>query len=120
VTPQKLWLPPPIPSLPVDRSYIRPIETLTIEEKRTKLLKKLEQKGLLGATEEIDKVHIFVDCSNIIIGFSNALKAKRGINLQQYTKQAPFSWYQFGTILERARPVARRIVVGSNGIHLLI
>jgi hypothetical protein len=118
VTPQPtLWVPPSTPKLQIDPMIIQPIDNLTIQEKRTKLIKKLKNKvgfGLgIGTKGEL---HIFVDCSNIIIGFYNALKIRRGYNVKAYTKHAPLSWHSLATILERGRPVARRILVGSNGM----
>lgn len=116
VTPSKLWL-PPISKSAHDPTVIQPIETLTIEEKRAKLLKKLRKSVGFGSdsTATAKKLHVFVDCSNIIIGFYNALKIKRGYDVKAYTRQAPFSWQSLATILERDRPVARRVVVGSHG-----
>jgi hypothetical protein len=113
--PQKLWL-PPIPSAYADPTIIQPLETLTIEEKRTKLIKKLKLMIDFGPTVDQEReLHIFVDCSNIVIGFYDALKFRRGYDIKAHTKQAPLSWKSLATILERQRPVARRVLVGSNG-----
>ena len=122
VTPQPtLWVPPSIPKLHIDPMIIQPIDHLTMEEKRTKLIRKL--KNTIGFGLEIGmkgKLHIFVDCSNIIIGFYNTLKIRRGYDVKAYTKQAPLSWHSLATILERGRPVARRILVGSNGMSYFL
>ena len=100
-----LWTPPSIPSIQVDPLIIQPIYYLTAEEKRAKLLQKLKANfqvasdslGYVGH----DGIHVFVDCSNIIIGFYNALKIKRGYNIRAYIKQAPMSWHSLALILER-------------------
>lgn len=44
-----------------------------------------------------------------------ALKIRRGYDPKAYIKQAPLSWHALATILERDRPVARRVLVGSHG-----
>jgi hypothetical protein len=84
---------------------IQPIEALTAEEKKERLIRKLKKGfGLklesLGNKDQ-DGIHVFVDCSNIIIGFYNTLKIRRGYNIRAYTKQAPISWPSLALILER-------------------
>lgn len=78
VTPQpKLWR-SPISRTHHDPTIIQPIYTLTAEEKRAKLLKKLKKRvgngpKLMATAGDIDdSLHIFVDCSNITIGFYNS------------------------------------------------
>jgi hypothetical protein len=60
-------------------------------------------------------IHVFVDCSNIVIGFYNELKIKRGLNVRTVTRVSPLSWQALALILERGRAVARRVLVGSIG-----
>ena len=100
-----LWVPPPIPAIEVDPLVIQPIYFLTAEEKKAKLLRKLRAKVQVASdslgTKAQDGIHVFVDCSNIIIGFYTALKIKRGHNIRAYMKQAPISWYSLALILER-------------------
>ena len=56
-------------------------------------------------------IHIFVDASNIMIGFHEALKSSRKIyNL----RRQPFSFHNLSLILERGRPIAKRVLAGSD------
>ena len=113
----KLWTPPPIPIAQIDPQIIQPLFSLTFAEKQAKLVQKLKQRinSYNGELNHIktasDGIHVFVDCSNIVIGFADALEIARGYNVKAYTKQAPFSWLALSLILERGRPVARRILV---------
>ncbi|KAK3301542.1 uncharacterized protein B0H64DRAFT_370643 [Chaetomium fimeti] len=58
-------------------------------------------------------VHIFVDLSNIIIGFYDSMKESRGISVNKRVMAPAFSFKNFDTILTRDRNVAKRIVAGS-------
>lgn len=130
-----LWVPPAIPKIPYDRTVIRPIETLTRKEKYAKLVKKLqrifgpESDALVhmkpdqagkeyGGNSSPDGIHVFVDCSNIVIGFLDELKRKRGMNVHRPAKGGVISWHALALVLERGRPVARRVLVGSRGSPL--
>lgn len=62
----------------------------------------------------LEPIHVFVDLSNIIIGFYNCLKAKRGVAANKRVQAPPFFYEAFATILERSRPCAKRIVAGSK------
>jgi hypothetical protein len=100
-----LWVPPSIPNIQVDPLIIQPMYYLTVEEKRAMLVRKLKAKFHVSSHplghKDHDGIHVFVDCSNIIIGFYNALKITRGYNVRAYIKQAPISWYSLAMILER-------------------
>ncbi|KAI9818017.1 MAG: hypothetical protein M1826_001450 [Phylliscum demangeonii] len=65
-------------------------------------------------------IHIFVDASNIFIGFHETLKKARGIREGSRTRSVPFSFYSFSLILERGRPVARRVLAGSKPANAAI
>jgi hypothetical protein len=102
----------------VDPSTIQPFYTLTINEQKVKLVKKLLKKfpsetnipnsiSRLGNKHD-NGIHIFVDCSNIVIGFFNRLKCNRGMNPAVYVRQPPVSYHSLALILERGRTVARR------------
>jgi hypothetical protein len=58
-------------------------------------------------------VHIFIDLSNIIIGFYDSMKENRGIPVNKRVMAPAFSFKNFDTILTRDRNVAKRIVAGS-------
>ncbi|KAG0644927.1 hypothetical protein D0Z07_9374 [Hyphodiscus hymeniophilus] len=133
--PQALWGPPPITNTPFSPHEIRPIDILTREQKCAKLVKKLQRRFSTDSTALIrmtqdhaskhydgnlspDGIHVFVDCSNIVIGFINQLKMARGMNVRSPAKGGKISWPALAMILERGRPVARRILVGSHGSPL--
>jgi hypothetical protein len=100
-----LWTSPTIPNIQVEPVIIQPLYVGTIEEKKGRLLRKLKKRFLMGSDQlgynDQDGIHIFVDCSNIIIGFYNALKIGRGYNIRAYSKQVPVSWQSLALILER-------------------
>ncbi|KAL8915525.1 MAG: hypothetical protein Q9171_000090 [Xanthocarpia ochracea] len=64
-----------------------------------------------GTTEGI---HVFVDASNIMIGFHDSLKLSRGLTLQTRIRRQPLSFHNLSLILERGRPVSKRVLVGSD------
>ena len=59
-------------------------------------------------------IHIFVDASNIMIGFHDALKLSRSVALTTRMRRQPISFHSLSLILSRGRPTAKRIVVGSD------
>jgi hypothetical protein len=126
--PSLIGPPPPIPTL-FDPSKIHPIYTLTANEQKAKLVKKLAMRyntepalrtnpahiiTTLGGKIDKDGIHIFVDLSNICIGFYNQLKLNRGLRRDARIKQPPFSYSSLALVLERGRPVARRVLAGSH------
>lgn len=102
--PSSVALPPklsidlsPIPISYVDPQIIRPFYSLTANEQKVRLIKKIKKKfpdptsiletdprqaisRLSGTTDPKIGIHVFVDFSNIIIGFYNRLKAARNIH----------------------------------------
>lgn len=60
-------------------------------------------------------VHIFIDLSNIIIGFYDSIKSNRGIPLQKRVKPPVFSFENFDTLLSRGRKTEKKVVAGSIG-----
>jgi hypothetical protein len=119
-----IWPPPPVPAVCVDPSIIQPFYTLTVNEQKAKLVKKLLKKSprefdIINSISRLgnkhdDGIHIFVDCSNIIIGFYNRLKYNRKISPAAYVRQPPISYHSLALVLERGRKVCRRVLVGSN------
>lgn len=59
-------------------------------------------------------VHVFVDISNITIGFHDCLKLARGMSRETRLKRVPFSFHNFSLVLERGRPAAKRVLGGSD------
>ncbi|KAL6721284.1 hypothetical protein ACLMJK_000386 [Lecanora helva] len=82
----------------------------------------------------LEGIHVFVDISNvmfskkpsyslctrltshqqIMIGFHDHLKLSRGQSRYSRIPRQPLSFHNFSLILERGRPAAKRIVVGSD------
>ena len=58
-------------------------------------------------------LHIFIDNSNILIGFYNRYKLKHDLK-DPFFRRPDLDFHAFSTILERGRPVSRKILVGSN------
>ncbi|KAK3305560.1 uncharacterized protein B0T15DRAFT_434538 [Chaetomium strumarium] len=73
---------------------------------------KLRSNPALGSIAR-NPVHIFVDLSNIVIGFYDSMKESRGIPASKRVMAPAFSFRNFDTILTRDRNVAKRIVAGS-------
>ena len=59
-------------------------------------------------------IHVFVDASNIMIGFHDCLKISRGLPLEARIHRQPFSFHNLSLVLERGRPVAKKVLVGSD------
>lgn len=67
----------------------------------------------LNTTRE-NGVHVFVDASNILIGFYQHLKRARGIPDGARVPRVYPSFHALALLLERRRPVAKRELVGST------
>ena len=59
-------------------------------------------------------LHIFVDASNIMIGFHDALKASLSLHKDQRMPRQPFSFYHLSLLLTRGRPTSKLILAGSD------
>ncbi|KAG8529382.1 uncharacterized protein KY384_006018 [Bacidia gigantensis] len=59
-------------------------------------------------------VHVFIDASNIMIGFHDALKMLWKMPKQARIHRQPFSFHSLSLILCRGRPTAKCVVVGSD------
>lgn len=59
-------------------------------------------------------LHVFVDASNIIIGFHDALKAILSVPKEQRIPRQPFSFYHLSLLLTRGRPTSKLILAGSD------
>lgn len=67
-----------------------------------------------------DGIHVFIDASNIQLGFQDALKKNVGLTSDDYVSNTPSIIFEcFSFILERGRPVNKREIVGSsiNGVR---
>lgn len=117
----------PFPPTYLDTFTIKPKLTLTFLEKKTRLIKKLKRRELIspdtnyaGTLPKKERriqavgIHVFIDFSNIHIGFFQQVKRDRQIPLHQHTRMPPISFQTLSFILERNRPVARRVLAGST------
>ncbi|KAF9888357.1 hypothetical protein FE257_008790 [Aspergillus nanangensis] len=59
-------------------------------------------------------IHVFVDMSNIMVGFHDCVKTARNIPVKTRIRRLPFSFQNFSLILERGRPSTKRVLVGSD------
>ena len=59
-------------------------------------------------------LHIFIDASNIMIGFHDALKLAHSLPLSSRIRRQPISFHSLSLILSRGRPTTKRVVVGSD------
>ncbi|KAF2455362.1 hypothetical protein BDY21DRAFT_350572 [Lineolata rhizophorae] len=67
--------------------------------------------------EEPEGIHVFVDASNILIGFFNTYKMSLGLDKSAWVAARsfpPMSFEALTLIMERRRPVAKRELVGSE------
>ncbi|KAI1479592.1 hypothetical protein F4774DRAFT_120673 [Daldinia eschscholtzii] len=66
-----------------------------------------------SSLEAQDNVHIFVDMSNIFIGFCESYKLSMQIPLARKISMPPFSFKTLALVMERARNVQKRVLAGS-------
>lgn len=94
--------------------YHQPFKVLSREQKLALLEFKLNRHILEDGNRANGSiaVHIFVDMSNIWIGFINAMKAALGMPQSSYLK-SPISFEILARILERGRNVQKRVLAGS-------
>ncbi|ODH51369.1 hypothetical protein GX48_02425 [Paracoccidioides brasiliensis] len=59
-------------------------------------------------------VHVFVDMSNISVGFHDCIKLARDVPTSSRIPRIPLSFHNFSIILERGRSTSKRVLVGSD------
>ncbi|KAJ5379984.1 uncharacterized protein N7496_002412 [Penicillium cataractarum] len=59
-------------------------------------------------------IHVFVDMSNIMVGFHDSVKVSRNIPVSTRIRRLHMSFANFSLIMERGRPAAKRVLVGSD------
>lgn len=59
-------------------------------------------------------IHVFVDASNIFIGFKDQLRQSRGIAHLPRIPNPSISFDALALLMERRRPVAKRVLAGST------
>ncbi|EEA23818.1 hypothetical protein TMatcc_006891 [Talaromyces marneffei ATCC 18224] len=70
--------------------------------------------SISNALKKPSAVHVFVDASNISIGLHDSYKIQHGIPVSTHIKRLPLSFHNFSLILERGRPVAKKVLAGSD------
>ncbi|CAJ2508809.1 Uu.00g138350.m01.CDS01 [Anthostomella pinea] len=60
-------------------------------------------------------VHVFIDMSNIFIGFIDSWKIAQGLPVQAFIKAPTFNFHVFHSIMKRARTMDRGVLAGSVG-----
>ncbi|KIX00836.1 uncharacterized protein Z518_09901 [Rhinocladiella mackenziei CBS 650.93] len=124
-----LWTSPGVPS-PSKRTVITPRDGLSPRQRKLALIAELmrqhqEEKRYLKNSALLEPaftplnisnigIHVFVDISNISIGFHDCLKLVHGLSRETRLKRVPLSFHNFSLVLERGRPAAKRVLVGSD------
>ncbi|KAL7272734.1 hypothetical protein RUND412_004450 [Rhizina undulata] len=72
--------------------------------------------NLSGLNPKNTDIHVFVDNSNVLIGFYERIKKARGFRKLQAVRQPKLSFHALTLILERGRKVAKRVLVGSSPV----
>ncbi|RYP80211.1 hypothetical protein DL769_002569 [Monosporascus sp. CRB-8-3] len=90
----------------------QPFTVWSKEDKRSLLEFKLTRFVLEDSERASAGVHIFVDMSNILVGFINTVKTALGVPLGQYLR-TPMSFEHLARILERGRNIQKRVLAGS-------
>ena len=120
----------PTRSTPSNHSVITPRDGLTSRDRKQALITALirqhpDEKKYLKSAGLLEPaftplnisnigIHVFVDISNISIGFHDCLKLARGMSRETRLKRVPLSFHNFSLVLERGRPAAKRVLVGSD------
>lgn len=62
------------------------------------------------------KKHSVLTEGKIMIGFHDSIKRAQGLSTATRIPRVPFSFHNFALILERGRPTAKRVLVGSDNV----
>ncbi|CAD0107557.1 unnamed protein product [Aureobasidium uvarum] len=109
-----------------NRSAIQPKTVRSGEDRNWALLLKIigdfyeDRASLVSPANSITHsndpkgIHVFVDASNIFIGFHDQLKRARNIPPNVHVPKVDLSFDALALLMERRRPVAKRCLVGSK------
>ncbi|KAI4807136.1 hypothetical protein E4T44_11179, partial [Aureobasidium sp. EXF-8845] len=109
-----------------NRSAIQPKTVRSGEDRNWALLLKIigdfyeDRASLVSPANSITHsndpkgIHVFVDASNIFIGFHDQLKRARDIPQNVHVPKVDLSFDALALLMERRRPVAKRCLVGSK------
>ncbi|KAK5795970.1 hypothetical protein VI817_005255 [Penicillium citrinum] len=108
---------------------VLPIDYKTATERRiglmTKLLREFPEYARLvsqvgqspkNTREDLQSrpIHVFVDMSNIMVGFHDSVKVSRDIPISTRIRRLHMSFANFSLIMERGRCATKRVLVGSD------
>ncbi|KAI5925602.1 hypothetical protein F4810DRAFT_57262 [Camillea tinctor] len=109
----------PNPSLEWTNLTLLPQNPVTVyveEDRFRSFTSKLRALSFQSHNTSAEKpVHIFVDMSNIFIGFCDSWKIRQGIPVNQFIKAPPFNFKVFSAIMQRGRVATKKILAGSVG-----
>ncbi|KAI1080264.1 hypothetical protein F5B20DRAFT_106052 [Whalleya microplaca] len=105
----------PIVFKPINSGLPSQLNPPKVVDMRVSLELKLANYAPRDVAGRATEVHIFVDMSNIFIGFCDSYKISRHIPVQQWIKAPRFFFKVFACIMERARNVKKRVLAGSIG-----
>jgi len=124
-----LWTAPGVPS-PSRRPTVGPRDGLTPRSRKEKLIsllleKFVDEKKYLKNSSLVEPaftplnisnigIHVFIDISNISIGFHDCLKLARDMPRHTRLRRVPLCFHNFSLVLERGRPATKRVLVGSD------
>ncbi|WEW60607.1 hypothetical protein PRK78_006094 [Emydomyces testavorans] len=128
-----LNLPKTVSKSPLKSQYqVKPKLTGSAAEKKADLIKLLREchaeQSLHLANPKIcdpaftssntspNGIHVFVDTSNVMVGFHDRIKIARDIPINARVPRLALSFHNLSLILERGRPVCKRVLVGSDRI----
>ncbi|GAW24783.1 hypothetical protein ANO14919_143770 [Xylariales sp. No.14919] len=72
-----------------------------------------------GSTESAKPLHIFVDMSNIHIGFCNSWKISQNIPVDHRIRAPAFNFKVLASIMERSRACKKKVLASSVASHVL-
>ncbi|KAJ5168026.1 uncharacterized protein N7482_003620 [Penicillium canariense] len=70
--------------------------------------------GSIAKNVEPRLIHVFVDMSNVMVGFHDSVKVSRKIPITTRIRRLHMSFSNFALIMERGRVAAKRVLVGSD------
>ncbi|KAJ5637922.1 hypothetical protein N7490_007801 [Penicillium lividum] len=80
------------------------------------LVSQMGRPQVCSNTVESRPVHVFVDMSNILVGFHNTVKYVRKIPQHVSIRHLDISFANLSLIMERGRVAAKRVLVGSDRV----
>ncbi|KJF60116.1 uncharacterized protein CIMG_10809 [Coccidioides immitis RS] len=75
---------------------------------------KLCDSAFISSNISSNGIHIFVDISNVMVGFHDCIKIARDIPTTVRVPRLPLSFHNLSLVLTRGRPVSKRVIVGSD------